>query len=132
MAISLPDEIYLSRWLLLAALLRVFSVYIGFFSPVKFQIALFRRKPEVVTTAFGRLFGTWTVITCILCVACAQNIDNEALYLSTFSSFIVALLYMLNELIVHQTIDVKGATSPLIVAGVSIVWMGLNYYKKKY
>ena len=86
----MPPELYLSRWLYVAAFLRVFSVYIGFFSPVKFQIALFRKKPEVVTTAFGRLFGTWTVITCILCVVCANNIDNEALYLSTLSSFVVA------------------------------------------
>ena len=33
-----------------------------------------------VTEAFGRLFGTWTLITCMLCAICAFNIHNEAIY----------------------------------------------------
>ena len=91
---ELPDALYLSRWLLLAASLRVFSgddlegrpegahdghliycklsvqgspyltlsaVWIGFFSPVKFQIALFRRKPEVGESMTCRSHIPWTV-----------------------------------------------------------------------
>ena len=33
-----------------------------------------------MTEAFGRLFGTWTLITCMLCAICAFNIHNEAIY----------------------------------------------------
>ena len=33
-----------------------------------------------VTPAFGRLFGTWTLVTCMLCVICSFNIHNAAIY----------------------------------------------------
>ena len=46
---------------------------------------------------------------------------------ATLGSFVIAFLYMALELAVYQTIDLRGATSPMIVAGVSIVWMGLGY-----
>ncbi|GAX77307.1 hypothetical protein CEUSTIGMA_g4753.t1 [Chlamydomonas eustigma] len=125
--VFIMSAIYLGRWLLIAASLRIFSVWIGFFSPVKFQIALFRRKPEVVTEAFGRLFGTWTLVTCLLCVICAFNINNEAIYGATLGSFVIAFLYMVLELAVYKTIDMRGAISPMLVAGISIVWMSAGY-----
>uniref|UniRef100_A0A7R9V3N2 Uncharacterized protein n=1 Tax=Chlamydomonas euryale TaxID=1486919 RepID=A0A7R9V3N2_9CHLO len=105
------------------------AVWIGYFSPKKFKVALFTRKPEVVTDAFGRLFGTWTVVTCMLCVVCANNISNGPIYAATLGSFGVAFTYMTLEMAVYKTIGLRGAMSPLIIAGVSIVWMGLGYSK---
>ncbi|KAG1676637.1 hypothetical protein FOA52_008766 [Chlamydomonas sp. UWO 241] len=123
----LPARVWLSRWLLLAAGLRTFSVYIGFFSPGKFKVALFTRKPQTVTDAFGRLFGTWTAVTCVLCVICSSNTQSRPIYDATLASFGIAFAYMSMELLVYKTIGWKGVISPFIIAGVSLVWMLAGY-----
>jgi hypothetical protein len=47
-------------------------------------------------------------------------------------SFVVALIHFLLELVVFRTLGVKTAVQPMVVAGVSVLWMGLgwNYYTK--
>lgn len=65
----------------------------------------------------GRTFGVWTLLTCLLCVMTAFNLDNEALYLVTFLSFVFALGYFLIECFIYQTMAVKNVASLFFFAG---------------
>lgn len=120
----------LQRWLFLVASLRLLSVYIGIFDPEKFKVALIDREPQLVNDLYGRLFATWTLLTCGLCLICARNPTNPAIYGATLLSFVVALVHFVTELLVFKTMTLKGAASPMVVAGLSVLWMGAgwNYY----
>lgn len=96
---------------------------------------------HAVNDLYGRLFATWTFLTCCLCLACARDITNPSIYgkpihayskaaakccpdLTSFTiagvtllSFVVALLHFLSELLIFKTMSIKGAASPMIVAG---------------
>ncbi|XP_024356802.1 ergosterol biosynthetic protein 28 isoform X1 [Physcomitrium patens] len=82
-------------------------------------------KPDV----HGRTFGVWTLLTCLLCVMTAFNLDNEALYLVTFLSFVFALGYFLIECFIYQTMAVKNVASLFFFAGGSIIWMSIEWNK---
>ncbi|KIY96957.1 Ergosterol biosynthetic protein 28 [Monoraphidium neglectum] len=105
-------------------------VYIGIADPDKFKIALIDKEPQLVNELYGRLFATWTLLTCGLCLICARNPTNPAIYGATLLSFVVALAHFLTELLVFKTMSLKGAASPMVVAGLSVLWMGAgwNYY----
>lgn len=49
---------------------------------------------------------------------------------ATLGSFIIALLHFISELFIYETVSIKTAIQPLIVASISTLWMGAgwNYY----
>ncbi|KAL3137025.1 hypothetical protein ABBQ32_006614 [Trebouxia sp. C0010 RCD-2024] len=120
----------LRRWLVIVALLRLLAVFLGYFNHTKFQTNLFDNSPREVTELCGRVFAIWTLLTCALCCICARNPCVPSIYGATFFSFVAALCFFLLELFVYQTVSWKSALQPLIVAGVSTLWMGAgwNYY----
>eukprot|EP00882_Tetradesmus_deserticola_P001237 GHRQ01001338.1.p1 GENE.GHRQ01001338.1~~GHRQ01001338.1.p1 ORF type:complete len:161 (+),score=43.75 GHRQ01001338.1:190-672(+) len=120
----------LARWLVVVACLRLLSVYIGIFNPEYFRTKLIDLRPDLVNDLYGRLFATWTMLTCGLCLICARNPTNAAVYGATLLSFVVALVHFVTELLVFKTMSIKGAATPLIIAGLSTLWMGAgwNYY----
>lgn len=54
------------------------------------------------------------------------NLDNEALYLVTFMSFVCALGYFLLECFVYHTMAVKNVASLFFFAGSSLLLSLLN------
>lgn len=120
----------LRRWLILVAALRLLSVVIGLWKPDTFKTKVFDLQPEAVTDLLGRLFAAWTTVTCILCLMCARDPTNKFIYGATLASFLVALAFFIPELLIHKTMSLKCALSPMIVAGLSTTWMvlGYNYY----
>ncbi|KAF5831906.1 Erg28 like protein-domain-containing protein [Dunaliella salina] len=128
-----PSTKALQRWLILVACFRLLSVGIGIFKPDKFKTTLFDLAPSFVNPLFGRLFAAWTMVTCILCVACAWQPTNRAIYSVTLCSFLVALAFFLSESIIFKTVGLRALASPLIVAGISVAWMsaGFNYYTRE-
>lgn len=120
----------LRRWLVIVALLRLLAVFLGYFDYRKFQSNLFDRYPLEVTELCGRVFAVWTLVTCGLCLICARNPCVPAIYGATLFSFVVALSFFLLELLVYQTLSWQSSLQPLIVAGITTLWMGAgwNYY----
>ena len=105
-----------------------------------FSFAVFNKKKPFLTTNTilfltvsalqARTFATWTLTSCLLCLICARNPCIPAIYGATLGSFLIALLHFLLELLVFKTVGLKTAIQPMIVAGVSSLWMiaGWNYY----
>eukprot|EP01023_Acetabularia_acetabulum_P043799 TRINITY_DN4379_c0_g1_i1.p1 TRINITY_DN4379_c0_g1~~TRINITY_DN4379_c0_g1_i1.p1 ORF type:complete len:160 (-),score=14.66 TRINITY_DN4379_c0_g1_i1:195-617(-) len=120
----------LSGWLVIVAMLRLLSVYLGYFNYEYLQTRLFTLAGSQVTPLYGRTFATWTLVTCCLCLICACDNTNPAIYGATLFSFVAALIHFSTELILYKTMSIEGAMSPGIIAGVSVVWMtlGWNYY----
>jgi hypothetical protein len=75
------------------------------------------KNPQTVNDLYGRLFATWTLLTCGLCLICARHPTNPAIYGATLLSFVVALAHFTTELLVFRTMSLKGAASPMVVAG---------------
>ena len=108
---------YLQVWLVIVALLRCLSVYIGYLNVSRFRTNLFTMaKPGQVTDLQGRTFGIWTSVTCLLCLLCAFNLDQSAIVLATIGSFVIALVYFMLEYFVYRTVSIASVMSPFIVA----------------
>jgi hypothetical protein len=72
---------------------------------------------KTVADVHGRTFAVWTLLTCTLCVLCALNLSNRALYQATFLSFVYALGYFLIECFIYGTMAPKNVASLFIFAG---------------
>lgn len=112
------------------AFLRFFSVILGYFYPDTLSENVFAAALDQATPLQSRTFAIWTTTSCMLCLLCARNIGNRQLYAATFGSFVIALGYFVLEHVVYETVPLKRAMQPLVVASISIMWMGagFNYY----
>lgn len=74
----------------------------------------------------ARLFSAWCSITCALCLVLSQNLDNKALFIVTFFSFFVALLFFTLEVVVYRTVSLRGVWMQGVVASTSLVLMYMH------
>ena len=70
-----------------------------------------------VTEIHGRTFGTWTLLTCTLCLLCARNLHNKPLYLATLLSFVYALGHFGMEYLIFHTMSTKNVLTVTFFAG---------------
>ncbi|KJE93391.1 hypothetical protein CAOG_04184 [Capsaspora owczarzaki ATCC 30864] len=89
---------------------------------------LYTANPTQVTPLASRLFGVWTLLAGALRVASAINTADTTLYVLTIISFVLANVHFVSEIWVYRTAKITGKTiSPLVVSGVSILWMLVAY-----
>eukprot|EP00890_Picochlorum_soloecismus_P005602 jgi/Picsp_1/6042/NSC_03396-R1_a8hs11_chlre-like protein len=128
----MPAASALNRWLQFVAILRIFSVVLGYFYPEKLKSNLYHSQPEQVTELQARTFATWTLTSCLLCLLCARNTSVAPIYAATLGSFVIALIHFILELFIYETLTISTAIQPLVIASISSLWMGAgwNYYTK--
>lgn len=117
----------LGWWLSLVGFLRLSSVWFGFFNIWALRMAVFSKTS--MTEIHGRTFGTWTLLTCTLCLLCATNLENRPLYIATLLSFVYALGHFATEFFIYGTMALKNLLTVAFFAGTSIVWMLLELNK---
>lgn len=89
---------------------------------------LYTGAPEKANDLAGRLFGLWTLMSALLRLSCAILITNRALFNLTLLSFVVAFVHFLSEAFIYKTAPLTvGVLAPLIVSGVSMLWMIVAY-----
>mmetsp|Transcript_1822 Transcript_1822/g.5309 ORF Transcript_1822/g.5309 Transcript_1822/m.5309 type:complete len:151 (-) Transcript_1822:1111-1563(-) len=126
----MPSVVALRRWLVVVALLRLLSVYLGYMNVKRLSTNLFDTAADVgtaVTPLTGRTFAMWTATSSMLCLVCAKNPQNKAIYGATLMSFVLALLFFIGELFVFKTLTWKSALQPMTVAVISTLWLGAGY-----
>ncbi|CAL9211053.1 unnamed protein product [Musa hybrid cultivar] len=111
----------LGWWLMLVGLLRLVTVWFGFFDIWALRMAVFSQTQ--MTDVHGRTFGVWTLLTCTLCFLCAFNLQNKPIYTATLLSFIYAFGHFLTEYLIYHTMAASNLTTVGIFAGTSIIWM---------
>ncbi|KDD76759.1 hypothetical protein H632_c115p1 [Helicosporidium sp. ATCC 50920] len=90
------------------------------------------QPPPAVTDLTGRVFGLWTLTTCMMCLICARDPTNPAIYGATLGTFLIALGHFVTELVWFRTMTLRAAAPVLIIASVSSLWMiaGWSYYTR--
>jgi len=83
-----------------------------------------------VSALGARLFSVWCSITCALCLFLSYNLDNRALFVVTFFSFAVALLFFMSEVLVYRTVSLRGVWMQGVVASTSLVLMYMHMEKQ--
>ena len=121
----------LQLWLLVVALLRLFSIYIALNQPETLAQTLFAAAPRELNPTAARIFAAWTATTCVLCLLCVYEgaNPNEPIYAATAWSFAVALAVFIPEL--HSTMT-WHSIAPAFVATTSLVWMAAARWKPKF
>jgi len=109
------NPVALSRWLVVVAFLRAFSVVTGYLAPGVLRKGVFPTAGQYNSLS-GRLFAVWTAVTCAACMFVAVNLENTALVSFAVVTFAVALAYFILELIVFRTVQFRTAISPFIIA----------------
>lgn len=106
-------------WLVCVASLRVLSVVLGYLQPATLTKSVFGLAADQVTPLTARTFGIWTLLSSVVTLMCALNLESGPLYRTTMASFVVALLYFVLEVGVYHTVDVRSAIPPFIIASKS-------------
>lgn len=114
-------------WLLIVAALRSLSVVLALLWPDILAHSVFAAAPQELTALGARCFACWTLTTCCLCVLCAnEGADpSTSTFTATAFSFITALALFVPELAIHDTMTLKSAATPMIIASTSLVWMAV-------
>ncbi len=103
-------------WLICVASLRVLSVFLGYLQPATLAKSVFGLATDQVTPLTARTFGIWTLLSAIVTLMCALDLESGPLYRTTMASFAVALLYFALEVGVYHTVDVHSAMPPFVIA----------------
>jgi len=88
---------------------------------------------STATPLSARTFGTWTIMTAVVRLAAAYNIDNPVAYQLALASYVVAWLHFTSEWLVFKTARWNSALAgPVCISTGSIVWMVAQrgYYLK--
>ncbi|RDA83822.1 hypothetical protein CP532_5128 [Ophiocordyceps camponoti-leonardi (nom. inval.)] len=86
---------------------------------------------DQVTPLAGRLFGTWTLITCIIRCYAAYNLHLGPVYDMAIWTYVVALAHFTSELFVFRTMTLGlPQIFPFALASGALIWMPMvrNYY----
>ncbi|KAI8931266.1 hypothetical protein NX059_011613 [Plenodomus lindquistii] len=80
--------------------------------------------PKHVTALSSRTFGTWTLLTSLVRLYAAYNINNPAFYQLAMCTYAVAWMHFMSEWWVFGTTRWgKPLAGPVVVANLSLVWM---------
>ncbi|RDA93993.1 hypothetical protein CP533_5006 [Ophiocordyceps camponoti-saundersi (nom. inval.)] len=86
---------------------------------------------DQVTPLAGRLFGTWTLITCIIRCYAAYNLHLGPVYDMAIWTYVIALGHFASELFVFRTMTLGlPQIFPFALASGALIWMPLvrNHY----
>ncbi|KAM4058954.1 erg28 like protein [Hirsutella rhossiliensis] len=86
---------------------------------------------DQVTPLAGRLFGTWTLITCIVRCYAAYNLHLGPVYNIAIWTYVVALGHFASELFVFKSMNFGlPQVFPFTLASCALIWMPMvrNYY----
>jgi len=130
----------LPYWLLITSILSIFNTIACYTSPSFFLARYsnpFPNSPPSKPTPFSslsknsilpaRIFGTWTLITCILRTYAAYALDKPDIYLLTLSTYITALGHFLSEWLYYKTMNFKGVAPSLFFSTTTMTWMVINW-----
>lgn len=120
-------------WLRIVAGLRMLSVVLALTQPKMLARSIFANAPHELTSLGARVFSSWTLMTCSLCILCAgEGADpSSSIFVATAFSFGIALMLFLPELSYHGTMTLQSAASPMIVASTSLAWMGVVRWPRR-
>ncbi|KAM5345255.1 hypothetical protein ACJ41O_011117 [Fusarium nematophilum] len=84
------------------------------------------KAADQMTPLAGRLFGTWTLITCIVRCYAAYNLHIGPVYTIAYWTYIVALSHFASELFVFKSMTFGlPQIFPFTLASISLIWMPL-------
>jgi hypothetical protein len=79
---------------------------------------------STATGLSARTFGTWTIITSVVRLYAAYNIDNPAMYKVAFATYLVAFGHFTSEWLLFKTARWNSSlASPLAISTGTMVWM---------
>lgn len=86
-----------------------------------------------VTPLSARTFGTWTLLSSVIRIYAAYNINNPIMYQLAVCTYVIAGFHFYSEWLVFGSAKLgAGIAGPLVVASLSLVWMvsAWGYYVK--
>ena len=89
------------------------------------------KAEDQLTPLAGRLFGTWTLITCVVRCYAAYNLHIGPVYNIAVWTYVVALGHFASELFVFKTMTFGvPQLFPFTLASCALIWMPMvrDYY----
>lgn len=79
---------------------------------------------DQITPLAGRLFGTWTMVSCMVRLYAAYNLHLGPVYDMAICTYAIALVHFIGELLVFKGMRLGGPqTIPLVLAVTALIWM---------
>ncbi|XP_012669732.1 ergosterol biosynthetic protein 28 homolog [Clupea harengus] len=118
----------LRSWLVMVSVIAMGNTVQSFRDHRFLSEKLYTGSPEFVNGLQARTFGIWTLLSSIIRLFCAIDIQNRTLYHITLWTFVLALGHFLSEAFIYKTAPLTiGVMAPLIVASISIVGMLVGF-----
>lgn len=89
---------------------------------------IYLRNPSAVTPLSARTFGTWTLLTAVVRIYAALNINDPSWYQVAFATFTVAWLHFMSEWWVFKSAGWgAGLAGPVFVSTGTMIWMWMSW-----
>lgn len=119
-------SIWLRGWIGLVAITAVGNTVQCFLNEDYPRQRIYTLQGELATPLVSRLFGVWTLLAAGIRLSYVVSPDNHSVYVLTLLSFVLAFFHFSSEVFVYKTAPLTvGAIAPMIVSGVSCLWMML-------
>lgn len=127
------DALPLRVWVLITGLAGFFAALGAYRKPSSPHKTLYNNTKDTDTAPFARMYGTWLFTSTIIRVgfffAETRQPSTSVIFWLAFGTYIIALFHFVTEIFVFRAASLlPGGFMPLVVAGLSIVWLALIYF----
>ncbi|KAF9649864.1 Erg28-domain-containing protein [Thelephora ganbajun] len=118
----------LPKWQLIVAFMAFFNAAQNF-ATLKLTRRIYGNvAPQLVTGLQARTFAVWTILSGVVRLYAAYNINLKIIYDLTLFTYLFAFAHFGSELLIFRTASLGlGALSPVVVSTVSLTWMIMQY-----
>lgn len=114
----------IQAYLTLTYTARVYSGTVKNYRKITQSTAPVEVDESPVTPLSARTFGTWTLLSSIIRIYAAYNINNPVMYQLAIWTYVIAGFHFYSEWLVFASAKLgAGIAGPLVVASTSLVWM---------
>lgn len=123
------DNLVLRVWVLITGLAGTGAAIGAYRRPLSPHKTLYCNSTETAAASFARMYGTWlftsTLIRVGFFISATRGPDSVVFWLA-LGTYVVALFHFVSEIFVFRSAALlPGGFMPLVVAGLSIVWLCL-------
>jgi len=116
-----PHDGILPKWLFGISIISALNTF-GAYRSASYTSQLYEASPA--TPLSSRTFGTWTLLSAVVRLYAAYQIDQQLVYDLAIWTYAIALGHFVSEWLVFRTARLRGAfVFPVLVASGTLAWM---------
>lgn len=125
------ENTILRLWVLTTGMAGLGAAIGAYRRPLSPHQTLYNNGSETASAPFARMYGTWLFTSTTIRVAfflAKSRSTSQPIFWLAFATYLIALFHFVSEIFIFRSAALlPGGFMPLLVAGISVLWLTLVF-----